>query len=155
MDLKRIFGKYFKLVVYLVIVVLINLVGATLFFRLDLTANNLYTISEGSREVVSTLSEPLTINVFFTKDLPAPHNNTERYLHDLLEEYARNANRFFNYQFFDVDPESEGVSAKASENREIANNYGIHPVQIQLIEKDEENIGHEVLLSLVLPNGRR
>ncbi len=137
MDLKRIFGKYFKLFVYLVIVVLINLVGATLFFRLDLTANNLYTISEGSREVVSTLSEPLTINVFFTKDLPAPHNNTERYLHDLLEEYARNANRFFNYQFFDVDPETEGVSAKARENREIANNYGIRPVQIQLIEKDE------------------
>jgi len=135
--MKNIFGKYFKLVMYLIVVVLINLVGATLFFRLDLTENNLYTISEGSRKVVATLSEPLTINVFFTKDLPAPHNNTERYLHDLLEEYARNANRFFNYQFFDVDPESEGVSVKTRENREIANNYGIQPLQIQIIEKDQ------------------
>jgi len=135
--MKNIFGNYFKLFIYLIIIVLINLVGATLFFRLDLTKNNLYTISEGSRKVVSTLSEPLTINVFFTKDLPAPHNNTERYLHDLLEEYARNGNRFFNYRFFDVDPESEGVSVKTRENREIANNYGIHPVQIQLIEKDQ------------------
>jgi len=135
--MKNIFDKYFKLIIYLIVVVLINLVGATLFFRLDLTANNLYTISQGSQKVVKTLSEPLTINVFFTKDLPAPHNNTERYLHDLLEEYARNGNRFFNYQFFDVDPESEGVSAKTRENREIADNYGIHPIQIQLIEKDQ------------------
>ena len=135
--MKNIFGKYFKLFIYLIVVVLINLVGATLFFRLDLTENNLYTISEGSQKVVATLSEPLTINVFFTKDLPAPHNNTERYLHDLLEEYSRNGNRFFNYQFFDVDPESEGVSAKTQENRDIANNYGINPIQIQLIEKDQ------------------
>ncbi|MDM8540614.1 GldG family protein [Desulfococcaceae bacterium HSG9] len=135
--MKSIFGKYLKLFIYLVVVVLINLVGATLFFRLDLTENNLYTLSEGSQKVVATLSEPLTINVFFTKDLPAPHNNTERYLHDLLEEYHRNGNRFFNYQFFDVDPESEGVSSKTQENREIANNYGISPIQIQLIEKDQ------------------
>ncbi len=54
--MKNIFGKYFKLFIYLIVVVLINLVGATLFFRLDLTEDNLYTISEGSQKVVATLS---------------------------------------------------------------------------------------------------
>ena len=150
--MKNFFGKYLKLFIYMIVVVLINLVGATLFFRLDLTENNLYTLSQGSQKVVSTLSEPLTINVFFTKDLPAPHNNTERYLHDLLEEYARNGNRFFNYRFFDVDPESEGVSAKTRENREIANNYGIHPIQIQLIEKDQVKFS-KAYMGLVIIHG--
>jgi ABC-type uncharacterized transport system involved in gliding motility auxiliary subunit len=129
--------KFLKLFIYIVIIVLINLVGATLFFRFDLTENKLYTISAASRKVVKTLSEPLTVNVFFTKDLPAPYNQTENYLHDMLAEYARNANEYFNYQFFDVDPESEGLSSKTQANREIANNYGIHPVQIQMIENDE------------------
>ena len=65
-------GSYFKFFTYLVIVVLINLAGITMFARFDLTENKVYSISEASQQVVSTLSEPMTINVFFTKNLPAP-----------------------------------------------------------------------------------
>ena len=89
-------AKYMKLFIYLVAIVLINVAGMTLFYRIDLTKNKIYSISKASKNVVSSLSEPLTINVFFTKNLPAPHNNTERYLHDLLEEYAIHANKYFN-----------------------------------------------------------
>lgn len=130
-------GKYIKFIIYLIAVVLINIAGLTLFFRIDLTKNKAYSISEASKEVVSTLSEPLTINVFFTQNLPAPYNNTERYLHDLLEEYALHANRYFNYRFYDVSPEEDSISPEAQENQQIAKNYGIYPVQIQILEKDE------------------
>ena len=59
-------GNYAKFLAYLIIVVLINVAGTTLFFRVDLTDNRIYSISEASKKVVSTLYEPLTINVFFT-----------------------------------------------------------------------------------------
>ena len=104
---------------------------------MDLTANKVYSISEASRKVVGTLSEPLTIKVFFTKDLPAPHNNTERYLRDLLAEYAIYANKFLNYSFYDVSAEEGEISEKTRQNQQLANNYGIHPIQIQAVEKDE------------------
>jgi ABC-2 type transport system permease protein len=129
--------KYIKFLIYLVIVVLVNIAGITLFFRLDLTANRMYSISNASKKVVSSLSEPLTIKVFFTKNLPAPHNNTERYLHDMLEEYAIYANKYFNYHFYDVSAEEGELSEESQENQKLANNYGIHPIQIQAIEKDE------------------
>ena len=129
--------KYIKFVIYLVIVVLVNVAGITLFFRMDLTANRMYSISNVSKKVVSTLSEPLTIKVFFTKNLPAPHNNTERYLHDMLEEYAIYANNHFNYHFYDVSAEEGELSENSQENQKRANDYGIHPIQIQAIEKDE------------------
>jgi ABC-2 type transport system permease protein len=77
-------GKYIKFVVYMIVVVLVNIAGITLFFRADLTSNKVYSIAKASRKVIATLSEPLTVNVFFTRDLPAPHNQTERYLRDLL-----------------------------------------------------------------------
>ncbi|MGD2098994.1 MAG: Gldg family protein, partial [Desulfobacterales bacterium] len=64
--------KYIKFLIYLIIVVLVNVAGITLFFRLDLSANKMYSISDASKKVVSTLNEPLTIKVFFTKNLPAP-----------------------------------------------------------------------------------
>lgn len=145
-------GKYVKFVTYLVVIVLLNLVGLTLFARLDLTGDKIYSISKISKEVVSTLKEPLTIKVFFTKNLPAPHNNTERYLRDLLEEYALSANRFFSYEFHDVSPASEGANPTAEANREIADNYGINPVQIQQLEKDEVNF-KQAYMGLVLIHG--
>ena len=113
-------GKYVKLIVYLIVIVLVNIVGLTLFFRLDLTENRVYSISDASQKVVSTLSEPLTINVFFTKNLPAPYNNTERYLHDLLEEYAIHGNRYFNYTFYDVSPDAESGGLSTSDSQSIS-----------------------------------
>ena len=130
-------GKYVKFFIYMVVMVLVNLVGATLFFRADLTSNDIYSLSKVSKEVVSTLTEPMTIKAFFTKDLPAPHNNTERYLRDLLKEYALQGNRYFNYQFHDVSPQSEGDNPASDINQEMAAGYGIHPVQIQQLETDE------------------
>ena len=130
-------GQYFKFIIYLVIVVLVNVAGITLFFRADLTANKIYSISDASKRVVATLSEPLTIKVFFTKDLPPPYNNIQRYLHDLFAEYAISGNKFFNYRFYDVSAEEGELTDKARENQKIANNYGIHPIQIQVVDKDE------------------
>ncbi len=135
--MKNRFGKHIKLFVYLIIIVLVNVTGVTLFFRFDLTSNKIYSLSQASKKVVSTLSEPLTINVFFTRNLPPPHNQTERYLHDLLEEYAIHANRYFNYRFYDVSFEGETGERGAMENQKLANSYGIYPVQIQAVEQDE------------------
>jgi ABC-2 type transport system permease protein len=145
-------GNYVRFLAYLTVIVLINLAGMTGFFRMDLTSNKIYSISEASQKVVSTLSEPLTINVFFSKNLPAPHNNTERYLHDLLKEYAAYANRYFNYRFYDVSAEEGDVSQEAKENQELARDYGIHPVQIQVIEKDEVKF-QKAYMGLVLIHG--
>ncbi len=152
MAVKKKSENYVKFFSYLVVIVLINVAGITFFFRVDLTRNKIYSISEASQKVVSTLSEPLTINVFFTKKLPAPHNNTERYLRDLLQEYSVYANQNFNYHFYDVSPEEGDISQQAKENQELAKNYGIYPVQIQVIEKDEVKF-QKAYMGLVLIHG--
>ena len=146
------YAKYFKFVLYLIVIVLLNLAGRTFFTRIDLTANQLYSLSGISREVVSTLTEPLTIKVFFTQNLPAPHNNTELYLQDLLKEYALHGNTHFNYRFYNVSPESEGIGDDTRANREMARDYGIDPVQIQVVEKDEVKF-KQAYMGMVLIHG--
>jgi ABC-2 type transport system permease protein len=152
MSVKGVSGSFIKFIAYLVVVVLINVAGTTLFFQADLTGDGIYSISEASRHVVSTLSEPLTIDVFFTKDLPAPYNAIERYLHDLLQEYAVHANRYFNYRFYDVSAEEGDVNQQAKDNQELAGNYGIHPVQIRTIQEDEVKL-RRAYMGLVLIHG--
>ena len=126
--------RYYRFIAYLAVVILLNAAGANLYFRLDLTANKTYSLSRASREAVATLSQPLTVKVFFTGHLPAPYNDTKRYVRDLLEEYALAGNSYFNYQFYNVSTEDNGKTAR---NRELARSFGIYPVQIRNIEQDE------------------
>ncbi len=142
------FGRYGKLVLYIVVVVMINLVGITLFTRFDLTANRLYSLSPASKVVVSTLSEPLTLKIFFSANLPAPYNGVERYVHDLLQEYALAGNNYFNYQFFDPS----GDDPAAAKAQELASSYGIQPVQIRAIEQDEVKF-QKAYMGLVMIHG--
>jgi len=143
---------YFKFGLYLLVVVLVNVAGITLFARLDLTQGRSYSLSDVSRKVVSSLSEPLTINVFFSRNLPAPYNTVEQYLRDLLEEYAVQGNRFFNYRFYDVSAEEGDIPADAKENQKLASTYGIHPIQVQVIEKDEVKF-QRAYMGMVLIHG--
>jgi ABC-type uncharacterized transport system involved in gliding motility auxiliary subunit len=142
-------GKHVRFAMYLAVVVLLNLAATTLFWRIDLTANKVFSLSEASRTAVAALSDPLTVKVFFTGELPAPYNNTERYLRDLLAEYGVAGNRYFNYQFYDV---SEGKGEEAERNREMAQNYGIHPVQIRKFEQDEVRF-QKAYMGLVMIHG--
>ncbi|MDH7552574.1 MAG: Gldg family protein [Spirochaetota bacterium] len=118
--------SYSQYILYSVIIVLINLVGLTLYFRVDLTKNSVYSLSPISKEVVSSLEEPLTIKIFFNKDLPAPYNAVYRYLQDLMVEYDNAGNRYFHYEFVDVEKQKDAAS-----------DFGIYPVQIREIQNDQ------------------
>ncbi len=145
-------GKYFKFMAYVALVILLNVAGMTLFARIDLTGNQVYSLSKASREAVKALSEPLTLHVFFTRNLPAPHNSTERYLHDLLAEYAVLVGKNFNYRFYDVSPEDGSPQSARIENQKLAESYGVQPVQIQAVESDEVKF-QRAYMGLVLIHG--
>jgi len=145
-------GKYIKFIAYAAAVILLNMAGMTLFARIDLTGNGIYSLSKASQEAVKSLSEPLTLHVFFTRNLPAPHNSTERYLHDLLAEYAVFAGKTFNYRFYDVSPDDGSPQSAKIENQKLAESYGVHPVQIQAVENDEVKF-QKAYMGLVLIHG--
>jgi ABC-2 type transport system permease protein len=134
---KRGSEKYFRLLITLLAIVLLNMAASHLFVRVDLTQNRIFSLSKDSKNVVSTLGEPLTVKVFFTADLPAPYNGTEQYLKDLLKEYSVYGGRYFNYRFYNVNAEAGGPDDPARDNQKYADEYGISPVQIRHIEKDE------------------
>lgn len=113
---------------FIIAVVLLNLVAARCFFRLDLTEPKSYSLSSASREVVHNLEEPMSVKVFFTKNLPAPYSNVEQYLTDLLSEYKTASGKNFDYEFFDMNK---------AENQRIARGYGMQIVQVREVKNNE------------------
>lgn len=117
---------------YIAVIILINIAATTLFFRIDLTENNSYSLSQASKELVKNLEEPLTIKVFLSEKLPVPYNTLERDIRDILMEYQLEANKHFNYTIDiikkDVEPDVDPST------------YGITTVNIQNIDQDEVKV---------------
>ena len=133
--------KKYYILLYIIIIILINLVGSTLYFRLDLTRNGAYSLSDISKDVVSSLEDPLTIKVFFTEDLPAPYNAVYRYIADVLEEYSQYGNRNFHYEFIDVEKQMA-----------MASDFGVYPVQVREIKDDQVKL-RNAYMGLVIVHG--
>lgn len=129
------------------ILVVLNLIGLNVFFRIDLTDDRVYSLSEASIETVRSLDDPVTVRVFFTADLPAPYSSYRRFLRDKLDEYRAYGGHKFQYKF--LDPGSD-----ESLQQEVAR-YNIPPVQVQVIENDNLQIKNAYMGLVVEYAGKR
>lgn len=78
--------------------------------RLDLTENNLYTVSEGTRSIVRSLDEPITLTLFFSDSLADGRPSLQAYgkrVRELLEEYERISGNRITLEVLDPEPFSE------------------------------------------------
>ena len=75
--------------------------------RLDLTSNKLYTLSEGTRNIIGQIEEPINVYLFFsdkeTRNLPQLRNYYGR-VKEVLEEYSLLAKGRLKLHY--VDPEA-------------------------------------------------
>ena len=129
LNLFKVKEKNFQFLLNVVLIIVLNFTAAAFSLRFDLTSGNIYSLSERSKETVSSLEEKLKIKVFFSKDLPAEHAAIDRYLKDILEEYSFYGNRNFSYEVIGEDDlESQ------------AKDYGINPVQSKEFVNDQVKI---------------
>ena len=111
------------------LVVVLNLLGSHVRGRLDLTAGNLYTLADGSRELLEDLDDLVQIKLFASAELPPELQLQLRDVRDLLADMRRASNG--NVIVTDVDPDNdEDAEAEASQ-------FGIFPVEFNVIRDDE------------------
>lgn len=118
--------------VSIAVVAFVNLVAQSWFFRLDLTASQIYSLSPSSKAVLNKIDDLLTAKVYFSENLPGRYGNNSRFLQDILEEYAAYSNGNLRFEFY--RPEDDEKLA------EEAVKYGIQPVQLQVVENDKLEI---------------
>lgn len=130
-------------VLFVIFLVLLNFAGVKAFKRFDLTKPHSYSLSKASQNVVKNLSEPLTIRVFFDKNMPAPYNSVAQYVEDFLNEYKSAANKNFSILSMDMSKE---------ENIDLASDFGLREVQIQEYKNNEVGF-KQVFMGLVISYG--
>lgn len=116
------------LVVALVLLFAVNILSNTLFTaaRVDLTENRLFTLSDGTRNILADLKEPITIRLYLSerlaRNLPAINSYATR-IKGLLGEYERASGGMVEIRIIDPEPFSE------EEDRAVG--YGLSGVPLE------------------------
>jgi gliding-associated putative ABC transporter substrate-binding component GldG len=111
------------------IVLLLNIIAAKFFFRLDYTADQRYTLSQATKDILSQLNEPVTISAYFSEDLPPNIEQVRQDFRDMLIEYSSYSDGLIVYEFINPS-ESQETEMKAQQS-------GIQPIMINVRERDQ------------------
>ena len=131
------------LLLLLAIIGAVNLIAASLRMRADLTAEKLYTLSKGSREVLKKLDSDVTLKLYFSRssaEMPMGLKTYADQVQDLLKEYELAGKGRVVLEAFDPKPDSDA--------EEWAQRYGVEPQQTSMF-------GPPVYFGLVAVSGDR
>jgi len=111
------------------IILLLNIVSSRFFFRLDFTADQRYSLSDATLNILESLEEPVTITAYFSENMPPNIEKVRNDFKDILIEYVNYSGGQIVYEF--VNPtESQETEMQVQQN-------GISPIMINVREKDQ------------------
>ena len=85
-------SKTLAIVLLFVGLVLVNYLATSLPLRLDLTAESIYSLSPGTKAMLAKIGEPVTLDLYFSKDatgLPIQYKNYAVRVQEMLRQYVR------------------------------------------------------------------
>src|ERR1043165_6734935 len=85
-------SKALAIVLLFVGLVLVNYLASSIPYRLDATADAIYSLSPGTKAVLSKIEEPVTIDLYYSKNasgLPIQYKNYAERVEEMLRQYVR------------------------------------------------------------------
>ncbi len=111
------------------IVLAVNLLGGQIHGRLDLTRERLFTLSDGTREILSGLDDLVGVTLFASSELPPEVQLPLRDVRDLLSDMERQGGG--NLVVTELNPDDD------EEAEERAQSFGIGPLEFNVLRDDE------------------
>ena len=117
-----------QLMIILAIIIVANLLSNQLYFRLDFTEDQRYTLSGASKDILANLDDVITVSAYFSEDLPPQLLSNRKDFEDMLIEYEQRSGGNVVYEF--INPNED-----QSKEQEVQQN-GIGPIMINVREND-------------------
>ena len=124
----------------LAMLVLVNVIGISVFGRIDATGDKEFTLSQASQKALAQLKEPVTVRAYFSRDLPPPHASQARYVKDLLDSFYARGHGKFRYEF--IDPQATASAEEADRKNALRQDvFGNTVREATAMERELESIG--------------
>ena len=139
-DVKR--SHIIQLMIGLALIILINVLGNYFFFKLDLTQEKRFTLSDSTKELLKgggkgtkRIEDKLTVRCYLGGDVPAGYKELRNSVRDLLNEF-RSYNSDIEYEF--IDPNDFKTNKDKGEFYEKLFAKGFSPLLVQTQNKGKQ-----------------
>ncbi len=122
----------FRFIIVLAIIVLLNIIGSLKFFRLDLTSENRYSLSEATKSLLKSFDDVLYVKVYLDGDFPAGFQRLQRETRQMLDEF-RAYNENIEYQF--INPDASDDPKISGQIKQQLQFKGLKPFSLQVREQ--------------------
>src|SRR5215212_11077595 len=119
-----------KAIAVFIILILLNVASYFLFFRIDFTADKSYTLSNATLNILKNLKKKVTVNAYFSEDLPTQLIKSRNDFTDLLVESKNYSRGKVSFNF--INPNENEPQEK------LAQTEGVRPVMVTVAERDQE-----------------
>ena len=117
-----------QLIIIAAIVIVANFLSNRLYFRLDFTEDERYTLSGATKDILNDLDDVITVSAYFSEDLPPQLLNNKRDFEDILIEYEKRSAGNLVYEF--INPNDDQTKEQEVQQK------GIGPIMINVREND-------------------
>jgi ABC-2 type transport system permease protein len=131
-----------QLLFSLIIVALAIFISGKLFFRIDLTSEKRYTLSEETKSILKNLDDVIYVKVYLEGDFPAGFKKLHNAIRETLDEFRVYARTNVQYEFINPS-ESSDANVRKNVQTELYKK-GLNPINIQ--SKDKEGGASEKII---------
>ena len=96
-------SKLLQILFVLVALVGVNVLANFFFFRIDLTEEKRYSLSDGTINLLENLPSDVVVKVYLDGDMPAGFKRLQSAVRETLEEFKVHAGNKLNYRFVNPD----------------------------------------------------
>ncbi len=129
-NIKR--GNITALLLGLAIIVLLNIIAAFVFTRLDLTAEKRYSLSPATKKLLKKLDDVVFFKVYLSGDLPSGFQRLSNETREMLDEF-RAYNKNIQYEF--VNPSDNPNAKDRNDSYRLLEESGLQPTDLRVTKK--------------------
>lgn len=137
---------YIKLICFLGLLVLLNVLAQYFYTRFDFTKEKRYTLNQKTKETLQKANQDITITVFLAGELPAAFKRLRNSTNDLLNDYKAYSNK--NVKIIFKDPLAD---VSANDQDAVINELvgiGIKPVAVNI--KSDAGLTQKLIFPMAL-----
>jgi gliding-associated putative ABC transporter substrate-binding component GldG len=117
-------------------IILLNVLAANFFFRLDLTEDKRYTIAPVTKQMLGKLQEEVVVDVYLEGDFPAGFKRLQQSVRETLDEFRIYSGGNLRYNF--IDPNEIADEKQRNEYFTSLAQKGITPTNLRATEEGKQ-----------------
>lgn len=125
-----------ELILVITLLIFVNIILTNYFFRVDLTSEKRYSLSESSKKLAEKVNDVLFVKVYLEGEFPAGFKRLRQSTKEMLDEFAAYSGGRLQYEF--IDPFENADAKKANDILMELGEKGLQPTNVQ-IKKDDES----------------